>query len=192
MWRGSQTGAAHAGILAKDGKMRTIATMILLCALAPSPASAQASGGTPVSFGGDVGLFAPFEGGSSASFTGRATVDVYWWRPLGVRFAAGFAEPTLGDEPRDAKVGIGYVAASLIRPFTEGSLRPYGHAGVGLYHLSGDRSGTQLGLTFGGGIELPLGWKHTLLTPELTAHVVSGDGPRFSLALTVGVHTRPE
>jgi len=192
MWRGSQTGAAHAAILGRDGKMRTIATMILLCALAPSPAFAQSGGGTPVSFGADVGLFEPFEGGSSASFTGRVTADVYWWRPLGVRFVAGFADPTLGDEPQDAHVGTGYLAASVIRPFTGGSLRPYGHAGVGLYHLSGDGSGRQLGLTFGGGIELPLSWKHTLLTPELTAHVVSGDGPRFSLALTVGLHTKPE
>jgi hypothetical protein len=192
MWRGSQTDASQVGILGRDGKMRTIATMILLSALASSPAAAQATGGTPASFGGDVGLFAPFEGGSSTSFTGRVTADLYWWRPLGIRFAAGFANPTLGDKPNDARVGIGYVTASAIRPFKEGSFRPYGHAGVGLYHLSGNSSGTQLGLTFGGGVELFTGWRRTLLTPELTAHVVSGGGPRFSLALTVGLHTRPE
>lgn len=192
MWRGSQTHTAHVVILGLDGTMRTLATMILLSALGASPAAAQPSGGTPVSFGADLGLFAPFEGGSSASFTGRVTADLYWWRPLGIRFTAGFANPTLGDEPRAARVDIGYVTASAIRPFKEGSLRPYGHAGVGLYHLSGDGSGTQLGLTFGGGVELPLGWRRTRLTPELTAHVVSGGGPRFSLALTVGLHTRPE
>ena len=172
--------------------MRTIATAALLWFLAAAPVAAQASAGAPVSFGGDVGLFAPFESGSSASFTGRATADVYWWRPLGMRFALGFANPTLGDEPADAHVGLGYLTAALIQRLGTGGLHPYGQVGVGIYHLSHNGSGTQLGLTAGGGVELPLRWKHTLLTPELTAHVISGDGPRFSLALTVGVHTRPE
>jgi len=71
-------------------------------------------------------------------------------------------------------------------------LHSYGHAGVGIYHLSGDRSGTQFGLTVVGGIELPLGIKHLSVTPELTGHVVSGDAPRFSLALTDELHLKPE
>jgi hypothetical protein len=171
--------------------MRTIATITLVAALGAAPAVAQTQGGTPFSFGGDLGLFAPFESGSSSSFTVRATADLYWWSPTGMRFAAGFANPTLGDEPLDASADIGYVTASLISPFSEGNLRPYGQAGVGVYHLSGGRSGTELGLTFGGGLEFQLGWEHLVLTPELNAHIISGDGPRFSLALTVGLHTSP-
>jgi hypothetical protein len=109
-----------------------------------------------------------------------------------MRFALGWANPDLGDEPFDASADITYLTASAIRPFSSGGLHAYGQAGVGLYHLSGDGSGTELGLTFGAGLEFELGWEHLLLTPELTAHVISGDGPRFSLALTVGLHTRPK
>ena len=192
MCRASQNATARTGIISSDEAMRTIANITLVAVLAAAPVAAQTHGDTPVSFGADIGLFAPFESGASSSFTGRVTADLYWWSPLGMRFAAGFANPTLGDSPFDAHVDMGYVTASLIRPFKEGTLRPYGQAGVGVYRLSGDRAGTQLGLTFGGGLELSLGWKHVLLTPELTAHLVSGDGPRFSLALTVGLHTRPK
>ncbi|HVN32411.1 MAG TPA: outer membrane beta-barrel protein [Thermoanaerobaculaceae bacterium] len=170
--------------------MRTIATFALVVAFAAVPVMAQAAGEPPVSFGGDLGLFAPFESGASTSFTLRATADVYWWSPTGMRFALGWANPTLGDEPFDASADITYLTASAIHPFSAGGLQWYGQAGVGLYHLSGDDSGTDLGLTLGAGLEFPLGWEHLLLTPELSAHIVSGDGPRFSLALTVGLHTR--
>ena len=188
----SQTATASAGILLADEAMRTIATVTLLSALAAAPAVAQGRGGTPVSFGADIGLFAPFESGASSSFTGRVTADVYSWRPLGLRFALGFANPEIGNGPFKDRFNTVYLSAGLIRPFREARLHPYGHAGVGVYRLSGDRSGTQLGLAFGGGVELPVGWRNVLVTPELTAHLVSGGGPRFSLALTVGLHTRPE
>jgi hypothetical protein len=171
--------------------MRSIAAFMLVAALAAVPASAQSIGGTPVSFGGDVGLFAPFESGASSSVTVRATGDFYWWKPVGMRFALGFANPTLGDEPLDARADITYLTSSLISTFSTEGLHPYWQAGVGIYHVSGDGSGTDLGLTAGAGLVLDPGWDHLLLTPELTAHVVSGDGPRFSLALTVGLHTRP-
>jgi len=172
--------------------MRTIAIVSFVAALGAVPAAAQSARGTPVSFGGDLGLFAPFESGASSSFTLRATADFYWWSPTGMRFALGWANPTLGDKPFDASADITYLNASVIRPFSAGGLHAYGQAGVGLYHLSGDSSGTEIGLTFGAGLEFPLGWEHLLLTPELTAHLVSGDGPRFSLALTVGLHTTPK
>jgi hypothetical protein len=168
--------------------MRTIATITLGAVCAVVPAVAPSFGETPISFGGDLGLFAPFESGSSSSFTLRGTADFYWWSPTGMRFALGWANPDLGDEPFDASADITYLTASAIRPFSGGGLQWYGQAGVGLYHLSGDGSGTDLGLTFGAGLEFPLGWEHLLLTPELSAHIVSGDGPRFSLALTVGLH----
>src|SRR5512136_797794 len=118
--------------------MRTIAIMTLGVVLAALPAMAQPAGRTPVSFGGDLGLFAPFESGASSSFTLRATADIYWWSPTGMRFALGWANPTLGDEPFDASADITYLSASVIQPFSAGSLHPYGQAGVGLYHLSGD------------------------------------------------------
>jgi hypothetical protein len=172
--------------------MRAIAAITLGAVLMAVPAMAQSVGGTPVSLGGDLGLFAPFESGASSSFTLRATADFYWWSPTGMRFALGWANPTLGDEPFDASADITYLSASVIHPFSAGGLRPYGQAGVGIYHLSGDDSGNELGLTLGGGLEFPLGWEHLLLTPELSAHIMSGSGPRFSLALTVGLHTRPE
>jgi len=191
MCRSSQNAVTREGIVTGDDTMRTTAIITLVAALGAMPAVAQVGRGTPFSFGGDLGLFAPFESGSSSSFTARATADLYWWSPTGMRFALGWANPTLGDKPFDAGADITYLSASVIRPFSAGGLHPYGQAGVGLYHLSGDGSGTELGLTFGAGLELPLGWEHLLLTPELSAHVVSGDGPRFSLALTVGLHTRP-
>jgi hypothetical protein len=193
--RGTECVVAHKtaarGPVSCGMMMRTIAIITLVAALGAMPASAQSAGGTPVSFGGDLGLFAPFESGSSSSFTLRATADFYWWSPTGMRFALGWANPTLGDEPFDASADITYLSASVIHPFSAGGLQSYGQAGVGLYHLSGDGSGTNLGLTFGAGLEFPLGWEHLLLTPELSAHIISGDGPRFSLALTVGLHTRP-
>ncbi len=160
--------------------------------MAAAPLAAQTTGGTPVSIGADIGMFAPFEGGSSSSFTGRVTADFYAWGPTGVRVAAGFTNPELSDEPFEGRADIVYASAGLIRVVREASLHPYGHVGVGIYNLSGERSGTQLGLSFGGGLELPLSVRRLLLTPELTAHLISGDAPRFSLALTVGVHTRPE
>jgi hypothetical protein len=193
--RGTECVVAHKtaarGPVSCGMMMRTIAIITLVAALGAMPAAAQSAGGTPVSFGGDIGLFAPFDSGASSSFTLRATADFYWQPPMGIRFALGFANPTLGDEPSDASADITYLTSSLIRSFSEGGLHPYGQAGVGVYHLSGDGSGTELGLTFGAGLEFPLGWEHLLLTPELSAHIVSGDGPRFSLALTVGLHTRP-
>lgn len=192
MCRTSQNATARTGIISSDDAMRTIANITLIAVLAAAPTMAQSAGGTPVSFGGDLGLFAPFESGAGSSFTLRGTADFYWWSPTGMRFALGWANPTLGDEPFDASADITYLSASVIHSFSAGGLHPYGQAGVGLYHLSGDGSGTELGLTFGAGLEFPLGWEHLLLTPELSAHIVSGDGPRFSLALTVGLHTRPE
>ena len=171
--------------------MRPIPAFIVLLPLAAAPALAQSGSSAPVSWGGDVGIFAPFESGSSSSFTGRFTADVYSWDRLGVRFAAGFASPTLGDAPSDAHADIVYVSGGLIQRLGGSAYHPYLHGGVGLYHLSGDRSGTDLGLAFGGGFELDIGIRGAALTPELTAHVISGDGPRFSLALTVGLHTKP-
>ena len=171
--------------------MRTICAFGLLLALAAAPALAQSATGAPVSFGGDVGLFAPFSSGSSSSLTGRFTADVYAWGPTAMRFALGFANPWLGDAPFQGHADTLYLTAGAIRKFERAGARPYGHAGVGIYHLSGKRSSTDLGLDFGGGFEVPLGMKHLLLTPELTGHVISGNGPRFSLALTLGLHTRP-
>ncbi len=155
------------------------------------PAAAQTAAGTPFSFGADVGIFAPFEGGSSASFTARVTGDFFWWRPLGMRFAAGFANPSLGDEPFQGHVNMAYVSAALIQTFS-GTPRPFWQGGVGIYNLSGNGRGTQLGVHLGGGVQIPLSLRRTFLAPELTAYVISGDAPRFSLALTVGLHTRPE
>jgi hypothetical protein len=192
MYSTSQNAVLNAGTVSSEGAMRTIVIVVLLSVLAAAPAVAQSLGGSPVSYGADIGLFAPFESGASSSFTGRVTADVYSWSPLGMRFALGFANPKIGNKPFEDRFNTIYLSAGLIRAFSEGKLHPYGHAGVGIYHLSGDRSGTQLGLTVGGGLELPLGMKHFSVTPELTGHVVSGDAPRFSLALTVGLHLKPE
>jgi hypothetical protein len=192
MCRSSQNAAERPGIVPEDDTMRMIAIITLVAALGAMPAVAQVRGGAPVSFGADVGLFAPFESGSSSSFTARATADLYWWSPTGMRFALGFTNPEIGDGPFKDRFNTVYLSAGLIRSVRGARLHPYGHAGVGIYHLSGDRSGTQLGLAFGGGVELAVGWRNVLLTPELTAHLVSGDSPRFSLALTVGLHTKPE
>jgi hypothetical protein len=192
MCRASQNAVLNVGILPSEGAMRTTAIVALFSLLAAAPAVAQSLGGSPVSYGADIGLFAPFESGASSSFTGRVTADVYSWSPLGLRFALGFANPKMGNGPFEDHFNTIYLSAGLIRAFREGKLHPYGHAGIGIYHLSGDRSGTQLGLTVGGGLELPLGMRHFSATPELTCHVVSGDAPRFSLALTVGLHLKPE
>jgi len=172
--------------------MRPLAALLPVVALAAAPLAAQQAGGTPLSLGADIGMFAPFEGGSSSSFTARVTADFYTWGPLGVRFAAGFANPQVGDEPFEGRADMVYASAGLIRELRDVHFRPYGHVGVGIYHLSGNSSGTQLGLSLGGGLQLPLSMRHLLLTPELTGYLISGDAPRFSLALTVGLHTRPE
>jgi len=171
--------------------MKPMPAICLLISCAAAPALAESGVPTPVSWGGDVGIFAPFEGGASSSFTGRFTADVYSWDRLGIRFAAGFANPTLGGKPLDSRANLGYVSGGLIQRLTGSSYHAYVHGGVGLYHLSGDRSGTDLGVAFGAGFELPSGIGRAVLTPELTAHVISGDGPHFSLALTVGLHKRP-
>jgi hypothetical protein len=120
------------------------------------------------------------------------TTDLYPWGALGLRFAAGFANPDLADGPFEHHVDTAYLTGGLIHSFRESKLHLYAHAGVGIYHLSGDRSGAQLGLRCGTGVAVPLSLHHLLLTPEITAHLVSGDAPRFSLALTAGLHTRPE
>jgi len=171
--------------------MRTILACSLLLALNAAPAVAQTAVTAPVSFGGDLGIFAPFENGSSGSFTGRFTADVYSWDRLGTRFTAGFANPRLGDKPFDGRADMVFVTGGLIQRLAASAYHAYAHTGIGLYHLSGDRSGTDLGIDFGAGFEVPLGMAHVFLTPELTAYVISGIGPRFSLALTVGLHTRP-
>ena len=171
--------------------MRTTCTFIVLIAWAAAPALAQSVTPAPVSLGGDIGVFAPFESGSSASFTGRFTADVYSWDKLGMRFAAGFANPTLGDKPFDSRANLVYVSGGLFQRLAASAYNPYLHGGGGIYHLSGYRSGTDLGLSFGGGFELPVRLRRAVLTPELSAYVISGDGPHFSLALTVGLHTRP-
>jgi hypothetical protein len=172
--------------------MRRLVAVLPVAFLTALPLAAQAAHTTPLSVGADIGLFAPFEGGSTSSFTARVTADFYSWGPLGVRLAAGFANPELADEPFEGRADVVYASAGLIRDLSGSALRPYGHIGVGIYHLSGDGSGTQLGLSAGGGLRLPLSMRHLLLTPELEAHLISGDAPRFSLAVTIGLHTRPE
>ena len=171
--------------------MRAIPSFVLMIACAASPALAQSEGPAPVSWGGDIGIFAPFESGSGSSFTGRFTADVATGDRLGLRFAAGFANPTLGGDALDSHADLVYVSGGVIQRLGASSYRPYVHGGVGIYHLSGDRSGTDVGLSLGSGFELRSGIARTVLTPELTAHLISGDAPRFSLALTVGLHTRP-
>ncbi len=171
--------------------MRTTFTFIALLVCAAAPALGQAVIAGPVSLGGDIGIFAPFESGSSASFMGRFTADVYSWDRLGLRFTAGLANPDLGNGPFEGRATMVYGSGGLIQRLSGSLYNPYLHGGVGVYHFSDGRSQTDLGLQFGAGFELPVGIKRTVLTPELTAHVVSGDGPRFSLALTVGLHTKP-
>ncbi len=171
---------------------RLLATLALFSIAGAAPCAAQTAADAPFSFGADVGIFAPFEGGSSSSFTARVTGDVYWWHPLGVRFAAGFANPSLGDEPFEGRVNMVYASAALIQTLPGGSPRPYWQTGIGIYHFSGDGAGTQLGLHLGGGLEIPISLRRMFLAPELTAYVISGGAPRFSLALTVGLHTKPE
>jgi Outer membrane protein beta-barrel domain len=172
--------------------MRPLALAVPIATFLAAPIAAQQAAGTPLSLGADIGMFAPFESGSSSSFTARVTADFYSWGPLGVRFAAGFANPELGNEAFEGRADMVYASAGLVRELRDVHLRPYGHVGVGIYHLSGDVSGTQLGLSFGGGLQFPLSTRHLLLAPELSAHLISGDAPRFSLALTVGLHTTPE
>ncbi len=171
--------------------MRPIPIFCLLIACAAAPALAQPVGSGPISLGGDIGIFAPFQNGSGGSFTGRFTLDAYSWNTLGMRFAAGFANPNLGDAPSQSRADMVYVSGGLIQRLAGSAYRPYVHGGIGVYHFSGDRSGTDLGVSFGGGFELPSGFKGATLTPELTAYSISGDGPRFALALTIGVHTKP-
>ena len=172
--------------------MRAIPPCIVLAALAAAPVLAQAPTGVPTSLGADIGIFAPFENGSGGSFTGRVNADFFAWDTLGMRFAAGFANPQVGEDPFDNRADIVYLSGGLIQRIEGPKYRPYLHGGIGLYHLSGSVSGTDLGLSFGGGLQFPLGMSRLLLAPELTAHVLSGDGPRFSLALTVGIHSRPK
>ncbi len=172
--------------------MRLLALALPTAVLLAAPLAAQQAGRTPLSIGADIGMFAPFEGGSSSSFTARVTADFYAWGPLGVRFAAGFANPQLESDAFDNRADLVYASAGLIREVRGATFNPYGHVGVGVYHLSGDNTGTQIGLSAGGGLQFPLSMRRWLLTPELTAYVISGDGPRFSLALTVGLHTRPQ
>jgi len=172
--------------------MRRLALLVPAALLFAVPVAAQSAGTAPLSIGGDIGMFAPFEGGSSSSFTARVTADLYLWGPAGLRFAAGFANPELESEDVvDERADVVYASAGLIREVRDAALRPYGHVGIGIYHLTGERNGTQLGLSAGGGLQFPVGTNGLLLTPELTAHLISGDAPRFSLALTVGLHTRP-
>ncbi len=171
--------------------MRPVRTICLLAACVAAPALAQTVPSGPVSLGGDVGIFAPFSNGSGSSFTARFAADIYAWNTLGMRFTAGFANPTLGDAPDDARADMVYVTGGAIQRLAGSTYRPYVHGGVGIYHFSGDRSGTDLGVSAGAGFEVPVGLRGAVLTPELTAHVISGDGPRFSLALTVGLHTTP-
>lgn len=101
--------------------MKPMAIVALLSVLAAAPAVAQSLGGSPVSFGADIGLFAPFESGASSSFTGRVTAVVHSWSPLGLRFALGFANPTIGDGPLEDRFNTIYLSARLIRAFSEGS-----------------------------------------------------------------------
>jgi hypothetical protein len=163
--------------------------MLILIA---APSTAQQAGGTPVSLGADVGLFSPFENRARSSFTGRVTADLYPWGALGTRFAAGFANLDLADGLFEHHVDTAYLTGGLIHSFREGKLHLYAHVGVGVYRLSGDRSGTQIALTCCSGVAVLLPLRHLLLTPEITAHLVSRDAPRFSLAPTVGLHTRPD
>jgi hypothetical protein len=109
-----------------------------------------------------------------------------------MRFAAGFASPEAAERPFLHHVDTTYLAGGLIHSFREGKLYPYAHAGVGIHRPSVDRSGTQLGLTCDTGVAVALWPRHLSSAPEITAHRVSGDAPRFSLALTVGLHTRPD
>ncbi|HVN76171.1 MAG TPA: hypothetical protein VMT19_07645 [Thermoanaerobaculaceae bacterium] len=171
--------------------MRPIPAFGVLFACLAVPAAAQTAVTAPVSLGGDVGIFAPFESGSSGSLTGRFIADVYAWDRLGLRFAAGLANPDLGDRPFGGRATMVYATGGLIQRLNGSVYNPYLHGGVGIYRFSGDNSQTDLGLNFGAGFELQSPIRRTFLTPELTAYVISGDGPRFALALTIGVHTKP-
>ena len=171
--------------------MRTIPALVLLIAGAAAPTLAQSDAPAPVSLGGDIGIFAPSESGSGSSVTARFTADFYWWQRQGMRFAAGFANPTLGDTPNDASADMVYVSAGVIQRVTESSAHPYFHGDVGVFHFSGGLSETDLGLALGGGLEFASGIKGVLLTPEVNAYMISGSAPRFSLALTIGLHSRP-
>ncbi len=166
--------------------MKKVFPVLVLLLLVAPPLGAQ-SQMPPYKVGADVGYFAPFESGWDGGFSARVNADLYYWDPLGLRLAFGVANPTHGDEPFRSHADTVYLTAGLIRAFRQGRYHPYLVGGVGYYHFSTPRSISELGLNFGGGVEMPLGRKRFTLAPELMAHIVAGDGPRFSLTALIGV-----
>jgi opacity protein-like surface antigen len=157
--------------------------------LAASPAPAAEDGEKITAFGVDMGYFAPFEGRYNGGFTGRAVYDMHYWDPIGVRIAAGLALVDAETPAGDVGLDILYLSGGIVYTFDSGKVYPYATFGLGLYNISADKGGgssTEFGVNFGGGVEIPLA-ENMFLAPELTFHLISGDGPDTNMAFTLGL-----
>jgi len=163
-----------------------IVSLMFVGLLAPAAVDAQAAGERP-SLGFSVGFWGPLNSSWGSGVTGRFDAELPFQGPTSVRFTAGFADLDRGPRGLRRSADLSFATAGILHrlPGTPGRL--FLHGGLGVYRASNGGSSTELGLSGGVGADFPLAMKRVSLVPELTTHVITGDGPRVSIAATVGL-----
>lgn len=165
---------------------RFLPWVVLVAALIPAAAVAQGAGDRP-SLGFSVGYWGPFGSDWDGGFTARFNAELPYQGPLGFRFTAGAADLARGSGPVTRSADLAFATAGAIYQLPTRPVETFVHGGVGVYRVGGGRTSTEVGLSAGAGMELPLAMKGVSLIPELTAHAVTGNGPSLSVMLTMGL-----
>ena len=168
-----------------------VAAATVVAAAAAAPAAAQDAAGTrAMQFGVQGGLALPTEDGMEMGFTVAGTLGMQPTAlPLGLRFDVGYSRFGIEDVDGNASIIHGMGSGVFTIP-TESGIRPYLLGGLGVYRTSveigsADASETDLGIHFGGGIDIPLSGMSSYVEARYTN--VFGDGDMSFIPIVFGI-----
>lgn len=190
---------------------RTVAGLLTLAlGLAAGTAQAQSSArrangaGTPITFGGSLGLSMPMGDAGSGLDTGFNLEGLIGIHPrtMPIEFRGELMYHRFGVTGADGHQSILGIVPNVVYPFkTQSRIRPYLIGGIGLYHVSVTATGnfggstftatgseTDVGLNVGGGLRFPLSNSRASLFAEARFHDVFTSGSSMNMIpITVGI-----
>lgn len=154
--------------------------------LVPAAVAAQAPDERPA-LGFSLGFWGPLTSSWGSGVTGRFNAELPFQGPTSIRFTAGFADLDRGSRGLRRNADLSFATAGILHRIPGAPARMFLHGGLGLYRIANGGNSTELGLSGGVGADVALALKRVSLVPELTTHVITGDGPRVSITATVGL-----
>ena len=171
----------------------TVAAATRVVAAAAAPAAAQDAAGTrAVQLGVQGGISMPMGDFGDAADMGFLVAGTLGMTPaalpVGLRFDVGYQ--SWGGEGDLSFSGIHGMGSAVFTIATEGGMRPYLLGGLGVYRMKvdigvADATETDLGIHFGGGIDIPLSGMSSYVEARYTN--VFGDGDMSFIPIVFGI-----